>query len=70
VPLAEFQADIARGDSALADPAYASRDAYAGAGGITWLHRWALSEGKRGDFFAGEPEVAPFVSEAAATGAR
>lgn len=28
---------------ALKDPAYASKDEYVGAGGITWLHRWALS---------------------------
>jgi len=31
------------------------RDTYVGPAGITWLHRWALTAGKRGAFFAGEP---------------
>lgn len=53
-------------EEAVADPAYASPDEYAGPGGITWLHRWALTAGKRGDFFAGEPEVPDWVREAAA----
>ncbi len=48
-------------DEALEDPAYEHTDEYAGTGGITWLHRWALTEGKRGEFFAGEPEVPAFV---------
>ncbi len=52
-------------DSALADPAYLSPDEYVGPAGITWLHRWALTSGKRGSFFAGEPEV-PEVIQAAA----
>lgn len=52
-------------DAALADPAYSSRDMYFGAGGITWLHRWALTHGQRGKFFAGEPEVPPWIQQAA-----
>lgn len=28
---------------------------------ITWLHRWALTTGKRGAIFAGEPEVPNWV---------
>ena len=51
-------------DSALTDPAYDSPDDYTGPGGITWLHRWALTQGRRGEFFAGEPEVPPFVRAA------
>lgn len=47
---------------ALEDEAYASEDSYTGSGGITWLHRWALTQGKRGDFFQGEPEVDAFVN--------
>ena len=47
---------------ALEDEAYASRDRYTGTGGITWLHRWALTQGKRGDFFKGEPEVDEFIN--------
>ena len=51
---------------AIADPAYRSADTYVGPGGITWLHRWALTAGKRGAAFAGEPEVPAWVREAAA----
>lgn len=47
---------------ALEDEAYASPDRYTGSGGITWLHRWALTKGKTGDFFYGEPEVDGFVN--------
>lgn len=50
-------------EQALRDPAYASEDTYTGAAGITWLHRWALTQGKRGAFFAGEPEVPAWVEE-------
>ncbi|MEZ4425537.1 MAG: polysaccharide deacetylase family protein [Gemmatimonadota bacterium] len=51
-------------EEALADPAYARGDGYLGPAGITWLHRWALADGQRGAFFAGEPEVPAFVQEA------
>ena len=46
---------------ALADSAYERTDGYTGPAGITWLHRWALTEGKRGAFFHGEPEVPQMV---------
>jgi peptidoglycan/xylan/chitin deacetylase (PgdA/CDA1 family) len=49
-------------ERALQDPAYASEDTYTGSAGITWLHRWALTQGKRGSFFAGEPEVPDWVN--------
>lgn len=42
---------------ALADSAYRHADTYHGPAGITWLHRWALTDGKRGAIFRGEPEV-------------
>lgn len=48
-------------DEALLDPAYQSRDEYAGKGGISWLHRWALTRGKKGTFFKGEPNIPPFI---------
>ena len=48
-------------EQALDDPAYASADTFTGPAGITWLHRWALTQGKRGAFFAGEPEVPDWV---------
>lgn len=51
-------------DRALEDPAYKSRDEYYGPAGITWLHRWALTEGKRGTFFAGEPPVPEWIEKA------
>lgn len=49
-------------EQALADPAYASEDTFTGAAGITWIHRWALTQGKRGAFFAGEPEVPGWIT--------
>ncbi len=52
-------------DAALSDSAYQSADTYTGAGGISWLHRWALTRGERGTFFAGEPTVPAFVMQAA-----
>lgn len=42
---------------------YALKDEYVGAAGITWLHRWALTQGKKG-IFAGEPTVPKWVEEA------
>ncbi|HEV2761768.1 MAG TPA: polysaccharide deacetylase family protein [Pyrinomonadaceae bacterium] len=52
-------------DEALTDKAYASPDTYAGPGGITWIHRWALTAGKRDDFFKGEPMTPDFVMKEA-----
>lgn len=52
-------------DHALRDPAYALPDRYVGAAGITWLHRWALTQGRRGADFAGEPLVPAWVERAA-----
>jgi len=52
-------------DRALGDPAYAHRDEYYGPAGITWLHRWALTDGTRGAFFAGEPVVPDWIEQAA-----
>lgn len=56
-------------DEALTDKAYTSPDAYIGRGGITWLHRWALTAGKRGAFFAGEPTTPDFVMKEAGVSA-
>lgn len=52
-------------ETALEDPAYASKDTYTGPAGITWLHRWALTRGVPKSFFQGEPEAPAFVLEAA-----
>lgn len=42
---------------ALTDPAYASTDTFYRKGGISWLDRWALSQGKRGEYFKDDPHV-------------
>jgi peptidoglycan/xylan/chitin deacetylase (PgdA/CDA1 family) len=34
-------------ETALADPAYASSDDYVGAWGISWLHHWELTAGRK-----------------------
>jgi peptidoglycan/xylan/chitin deacetylase (PgdA/CDA1 family) len=51
-------------EGTLTDAAYASLDTYTGPAGITWLHRWALTAGKSGAFFAGEPVVPGWVERA------
>ncbi|HEX6200260.1 MAG TPA: polysaccharide deacetylase family protein, partial [Thermoanaerobaculia bacterium] len=52
-------------EEALADPAYDSRDIYTGSGGITWLHRWAITRGLDRSVFAGEPEIPEWLDEPA-----
>ena len=52
-------------DDALKDKAYTSPDSYAGPGGITWIHRWAITAGKDKDFFKGEPRTPAFVMKEA-----
>ena len=51
-------------DRALEDSAYRHRDEYYGPAGITWLHRWAMTDGKRGTIFAGEPPVPEWIEQA------
>jgi peptidoglycan/xylan/chitin deacetylase (PgdA/CDA1 family) len=51
-------------DRALEDRAYGSPEAYFGAAGITWIHRWAITLGKPRSFFAGEPEVPDWITRA------
>jgi peptidoglycan/xylan/chitin deacetylase (PgdA/CDA1 family) len=50
---------------ALADPAFASPDQYTGPGGITWLHRWALTRGVPPALFQGEPRTLDWIQETA-----
>jgi peptidoglycan/xylan/chitin deacetylase (PgdA/CDA1 family) len=52
-------------EEALKDEAYGLPDNFTGAGGITWLHRWAITRGEKKEFFQGEPVVPPFVMQAA-----
>jgi peptidoglycan/xylan/chitin deacetylase (PgdA/CDA1 family) len=52
-------------DKALTDEAYQTVDRFCGKGGISWLHRWALTKGKKSPFFKGEPEVPAMIDELA-----
>lgn len=56
-------------DEALTDKAYTSPDTYVGPGGITWIHRWAITAGKGDDFFRGEPRTPAFVMKEAGVAA-
>lgn len=47
---------------ALEDKAYTTEITKFGNYGISWIDRWALSQGKKGDFFANDPEVPEWVS--------
>ncbi|HEX4439582.1 MAG TPA: polysaccharide deacetylase family protein [Thermoanaerobaculia bacterium] len=51
-------------DEALADDAYRTADSYTGAGGITWLHRWALTRDKA-LVLPNEPRTPAWVMETA-----
>ncbi len=44
-------------DDALEHPIYRSEDTFTGGGGITWLHRWAITRGMSAATFASEPEL-------------
>jgi len=52
-------------DEALQDSAYASADTFTGTGGISWIHRWAITRGVPKDFFKGEPTTPEFVMKLA-----
>jgi hypothetical protein len=51
-------------DQALEDPAYGLEDTYVGQAGMTWLHRWAITQGRKG-IFAGEPVVPEWIERLA-----
>ena len=57
-------------EDALADSVYRSADTYVAAGGISWLHRWAITRGMPGTTFAGEPEVPADIAAAERAGRR
>jgi peptidoglycan/xylan/chitin deacetylase (PgdA/CDA1 family) len=52
-------------DEALEDEAYRSADRYTGPGGITWIHRWALTQDVDPAMFRGEPTAPDYVLELA-----
>ena len=43
-------------DTAMRDPAYRRPDNYVGPAGISWLHRWAIAEGREFESEPREPE--------------
>ncbi|MDN5211190.1 polysaccharide deacetylase family protein [Fulvivirgaceae bacterium BMA12] len=52
-------------EKALTDKVYESEDTFVGKAGISWIDRWALSMGKKGSFFQGEPRTPQFVQDVA-----
>ncbi len=52
-------------ERALEDSAYQSEDGWRGAGGISWLDRWAITRGVPKGFFADEPRTPKWVQELA-----
>jgi peptidoglycan/xylan/chitin deacetylase (PgdA/CDA1 family) len=56
-------------EEAVEHPAYdRPTHGHTGPGGITWLHRWAITEGRDPEVFHGEPEVPEWVREMAEGG--
>jgi len=52
-------------EAVLEDQAYRSPDTFTGKGGITWLHRWALSREPRGEIVRDEPSTPGWIMTAA-----
>lgn len=50
-------------DQAMVDEAYKTPITKFGRYGISWLDRWAISQGKTGDFFKGDPETPKYVAD-------
>lgn len=50
-------------DEALKDEAYKSPDTFIKNNGISWIHRWAITQGKKKDFFGDEPEASRWVAD-------
>lgn len=48
-------------ERALEDAAYRSTDTYTGRAGLSWIHRWAMTQKKDRSFFEGEPRAAAWV---------
>lgn len=49
--------------AALEDPAYQTSINSYGDWGISWIDRWAMSQGKKGSFFKGDPDTPAFIQE-------
>lgn len=50
-------------EEVLKDPLYQTEITRFGSWGISWIDRWALSQGKKGEFFKGDPETPQFVKD-------
>jgi peptidoglycan/xylan/chitin deacetylase (PgdA/CDA1 family) len=48
-------------EAALQDEAYETQITHYGKWGISWIDRWALSAGKKSDFFEGDPPTPDYV---------
>ena len=62
-PLDEFQRDVVRGEAVTSQLLAASGKRLRYPAGMTWLHRWAITQGKKG-IFAGEPAVPEWIERA------
>ncbi len=49
----------------LQDKVYETEISSYGNWGISWIDRWALSKGKKGEFFKGEPSTPEYIVELA-----
>jgi peptidoglycan/xylan/chitin deacetylase (PgdA/CDA1 family) len=52
-------------DKVLEDKAYNTAITVYGNWGISWIDKWALSQGKKGDFFKDEPETPEYIRKLA-----
>lgn len=52
-------------ETALKDELYQTEDNYYRNGGISWLDRWAITQGKSRDFFKDEPRCPEFIMKLA-----
>jgi len=50
-------------DKALEDKAYHSEITKYGNWGISWIDKWAMSQGKKGDFFKDEPNTPEYIKK-------
>lgn len=52
-------------DNALTDPAFKTEITVFGNWGISWIDQWALSTGKKGEFFKEDPQIADYIKKLA-----
>ena len=52
-------------DEALQDKAYETKETFVKNNGISWIDRWALTAGKKGEFFKDEPRTPAYIMKIA-----